>query len=163
MKPAIISRPMSSSKTMKLRTKLTGQLIYIMFYISECLKKLQKCNSKSQGEKEMYTLGSTNFPIPGEPGFPLHTIYANLQTDRKMNDAGLCTPAKTRDWTETLWDSFWPSEWQAQHVVDLLGEGTIPEQESFRTWRVRRASRHCCHSRGLLSTAGWTQFFAFIS
>lgn len=24
----------------------------------------------------MYTLGITNFPIPGEPGFPLNAIYA---------------------------------------------------------------------------------------
>eukprot|EP00069_Balaena_mysticetus_P007245 bmy_19101T0 len=50
-------------------------------------KKLQKCNSKSQGEKEMYTLGITNFPIPGEPGFPLNAIYAkpaNKQEDEVM-------------------------------------------------------------------------------
>ncbi|XP_073737270.1 actin-related protein 2/3 complex subunit 3 isoform X3 [Callorhinus ursinus] len=46
-----------------------------------------KCNSKSQGEKEMYTLGITNFPIPGEPGFPLNAIYAkpaNKQEDEVM-------------------------------------------------------------------------------
>ncbi|KAL4609587.1 actin-related protein 2/3 complex subunit 3 [Arapaima gigas] len=34
-----------------------------------------KCSSKNQGEKEMYTLGITNFPIPGEPGFPLNAMY----------------------------------------------------------------------------------------
>uniref|UniRef100_A0A3B3T5N9 Actin-related protein 2/3 complex subunit 3 n=1 Tax=Paramormyrops kingsleyae TaxID=1676925 RepID=A0A3B3T5N9_9TELE len=34
-----------------------------------------KCTSRSQGEKEMYTLGITNFPIPGEPGFPLNAMY----------------------------------------------------------------------------------------
>uniref|UniRef100_A0A4X1U4K7 Actin related protein 2/3 complex subunit 3 n=1 Tax=Sus scrofa TaxID=9823 RepID=A0A4X1U4K7_PIG len=48
---------------------------------------LEKCNSKSQGEKEMYTLGITNFPIPGEPGFPLNAIYAkpaNKQEDEVM-------------------------------------------------------------------------------
>uniref|UniRef100_A0A8D2H8A8 Actin-related protein 2/3 complex subunit 3 n=1 Tax=Urocitellus parryii TaxID=9999 RepID=A0A8D2H8A8_UROPR len=56
-------------------------------YFFDCLKKLQKCNSKSQGEKEMYTLGITNFPIPGEPGFPLNAIYAkpaNKQEDEVM-------------------------------------------------------------------------------
>lgn len=34
----------------------------------------------------MYTLGITNFPIPGEPGFPLNAIYAkpaNKQEDGK--------------------------------------------------------------------------------
>uniref|UniRef100_A0A8P0PI10 Actin-related protein 2/3 complex subunit 3 n=1 Tax=Canis lupus familiaris TaxID=9615 RepID=A0A8P0PI10_CANLF len=63
--------------------------IYITLYISECLKKLQKCNSKSQGEKEMYTLGITNFPIPGEPGFPLNAIYAKPQL-RQETGLRLC-------------------------------------------------------------------------
>lgn len=35
-----------------------------------------QCSSRSQGEKEMYRLGITNFPIPGEPGFPLNAMYA---------------------------------------------------------------------------------------
>ncbi|KAL2767812.1 actin-related protein 2/3 complex subunit 3 isoform 2, partial [Daubentonia madagascariensis] len=74
-----------SSKDLPLeRNEADRTLIYITLYISECLKKLQKCNSKSQGEKEMYTLGITNFPIPGEPGFPLNAIYAkpaNKQED----------------------------------------------------------------------------------
>lgn len=34
-----------------------------------------QCSSRNQGEKEMYTLGITNFPIPGEPGFPLNAMY----------------------------------------------------------------------------------------
>uniref|UniRef100_A0A3Q1MQH2 Actin related protein 2/3 complex subunit 3 n=1 Tax=Bos taurus TaxID=9913 RepID=A0A3Q1MQH2_BOVIN len=77
-----------SSKDLPLeRNEADRTLIYITLYISECLKKLQKCNSKSQGEKEMYTLGITNFPIPGEPGFPLNAIYAkpaNKQEDEVM-------------------------------------------------------------------------------
>ncbi|KAL4700010.1 hypothetical protein H8957_000100 [Semnopithecus entellus] len=62
-------------------------LIYTPLYISECLKKLQKCNSRSQGEKEMYTLGIANFPIPGEPRFLFNAIYAkpaNKQEDELM-------------------------------------------------------------------------------
>ncbi|KPP69089.1 actin-related protein 2/3 complex subunit 3-like [Scleropages formosus] len=35
-----------------------------------------QCSNRNQGEKEMYTLGITNFPIPGEPGFPLNAMYA---------------------------------------------------------------------------------------
>lgn len=51
--------------------------------LSLCIVSLQ-CSSRSQGEKEMYTLGITNFPIPGEPGFPLNAMYvkpANKQED----------------------------------------------------------------------------------
>ena len=70
-------------KNYEIKNEADRTLIYITLYISECLKKLQKCNSKSQGEKEMYTLGITNFPIPGEPGFPLNAIYAK-PANRKM-------------------------------------------------------------------------------
>ncbi|XP_006894778.1 PREDICTED: vegetative cell wall protein gp1-like [Elephantulus edwardii] len=74
-------------KNYEIKSEADRTLIYITLYISECLKRLQKCNSKSQGEKEMYTLGITNFPIPGEPGFPLNAIYAkpaNKQEDEIM-------------------------------------------------------------------------------
>lgn len=40
----------------------------------------------------MYTLGITNFPIPGEPGFPLNAIYAkpgNKQEEGKANPGPL--------------------------------------------------------------------------
>ncbi|KPP67224.1 actin-related protein 2/3 complex subunit 3-like, partial [Scleropages formosus] len=62
-------------KNYEIKNEADRTLIYVTLYISECLKKLQKCTSKSQGEKEMYTLGITNFPIPGEPGFPLNAMY----------------------------------------------------------------------------------------
>ncbi|KOB67543.1 Arp2/3 complex p21 subunit [Operophtera brumata] len=41
-------------------------LIYLTLYISECLKKLQKCSNKSQGQQEMYMLAISKFDIPGE-------------------------------------------------------------------------------------------------
>uniref|UniRef100_A0A6I8PN98 Actin-related protein 2/3 complex subunit 3 n=1 Tax=Xenopus tropicalis TaxID=8364 RepID=A0A6I8PN98_XENTR len=74
-------------KNYEIKNEADRTLIYITLYISECLKKLQKCNSKGQGEKEMYTLGITNFPIPGEPGFPLNAMYvkpSNKQEDEVM-------------------------------------------------------------------------------
>ncbi|XP_051777195.1 actin-related protein 2/3 complex subunit 3 isoform X1 [Erpetoichthys calabaricus] len=63
-------------QTSLLQNEADRTMIYVTLYITECLKKLQKCSSRSQGEKEMYTLGITNFPIPGEPGFPLNAMYA---------------------------------------------------------------------------------------
>ncbi|XP_078539811.1 actin-related protein 2/3 complex subunit 3-B-like [Lissotriton helveticus] len=74
-------------KNFEIKNEADRTLIYITLYISECLKKLQKCNSKGQGEKEMYILGITQFPIPGEPGFPLNAMYskpANKQVDEVM-------------------------------------------------------------------------------
>lgn len=60
-------------------------LIYITLYITECLKKLQKCANKNQATNEMYTLAISKFDIPGEPGFPLNSVYAKPNS---ASDAG---------------------------------------------------------------------------
>ncbi|KAL5016885.1 hypothetical protein ScPMuIL_006474 [Solemya velum] len=60
----------------EIKSEADRTLIYITLYISEVLKKLQKCNSKNMGLKEMHTLGISNYPIPGEPRFPLNALYA---------------------------------------------------------------------------------------
>uniref|UniRef100_UPI00358E9401 actin-related protein 2/3 complex subunit 3 isoform X2 n=1 Tax=Myxine glutinosa TaxID=7769 RepID=UPI00358E9401 len=76
-------------KNYEIKSEADRTLIYITLYITECLKKLQKCTSKSMGEKEMYTLGITNFPIPGEGGFPLNALYArptNRQEEETMRN-----------------------------------------------------------------------------
>jgi len=63
-------------------------LIYLTFYISECLRKLQKCASKTIGLKEMASLAlSHQLPIPGEAAFPLNSMYkapANRQDEDNM-------------------------------------------------------------------------------
>lgn len=60
-------------------------LIYITLYITECLKKLQRCPNKSQAQQEMYSLAIAKFDIPGDAGFPLNAVYAKPQTPQ---DAG---------------------------------------------------------------------------
>ncbi|XP_070572173.1 actin-related protein 2/3 complex subunit 3-A-like [Ptychodera flava] len=62
-------------KNYEVKSTTDRTLIYITLYISECLKKLQRCQSKNDGEKEMYTLAIRNWNIPGEPGFPLNAVY----------------------------------------------------------------------------------------
>jgi len=51
-------------------------LIYITLYIQECLKKLQRCSTKEEGRKALYTLAVSSFDLPGDPGFPLNNMYA---------------------------------------------------------------------------------------
>ncbi|XP_021370482.1 actin-related protein 2/3 complex subunit 3-like [Mizuhopecten yessoensis] len=60
----------------EIKSEADRTLIYITLFISECLKKFQKCQSKNQGQKEMYTIGIYNYPIPGEKGFPLNAMFA---------------------------------------------------------------------------------------
>ncbi|XP_033113506.1 actin-related protein 2/3 complex subunit 3-like isoform X2 [Anneissia japonica] len=62
-------------KEYEIKSAADRVLIYITLYITECLKKLQKCPSKNAAVKEMNTLGIENFSIPGEPNFPLNALY----------------------------------------------------------------------------------------
>ncbi|XP_022907097.1 actin-related protein 2/3 complex subunit 3 [Onthophagus taurus] len=67
-------------RTYEVKSEADRLLIYITLYITECLKKLQRCSSKSQAQQEMYTLAISRFDIPGDSGFPLNTVYAKPQT-----------------------------------------------------------------------------------
>ena len=72
-------------RTYEVKSEVDRVLIYITLYIPECLKKLQRCTNKNQGNQEMYTLAISKFDIPGEAGFPLNSVYAKPQT---ANEAG---------------------------------------------------------------------------
>lgn len=58
-------------------------LIYLTLYISECLKRLQKCANKGQGQQEMYMLAISKFDIPGEAGFPLNSVYVKPSSSQE--------------------------------------------------------------------------------
>ncbi len=60
-------------------------LIYLTLYIQDCLKKLQRCSSRSQGQQEMYSLAIARFDIPGEAGFPLNGVYARPATPEEAD------------------------------------------------------------------------------
>ena len=57
--------------------------VYLIW--QDCLKKLQKCTSKSQGQSEMYALAISRFDIPGEAGFPLNGVYARPRTPEEAD------------------------------------------------------------------------------
>ncbi|GFY51151.1 hypothetical protein TNIN_290991 [Trichonephila inaurata madagascariensis] len=63
-------------RTYEIKSEADRVLIYLTLYITECLKRLQKCSNKNQGTNEMYSLAIAKFDIPGEPGFPLNAVYA---------------------------------------------------------------------------------------
>jgi len=60
----------------EIKSEADRTLIYITLYITECLKKLQRCQSKNNGLKEMHTIAISRFYIPGESQFPLNAMYA---------------------------------------------------------------------------------------
>ncbi|XP_063990026.1 actin-related protein 2/3 complex subunit 3 [Diachasmimorpha longicaudata] len=63
-------------RTYEIKSEADRVLIYITLYITECLKKLQKCANQNQALNEMYSLAISKFDIPGDPGFPLNSVYA---------------------------------------------------------------------------------------
>ncbi|KAF6030335.1 ARPC3 [Bugula neritina] len=72
-------------KNYEIKNEADRTLIYITLYISECLKKLQKCSSKNQGLKEMHTLAVSQWPLPGDAGFPLNAMYL-APSDKNVED-----------------------------------------------------------------------------
>ena len=70
-------------RTYEVKSEADRLLIYLTLYITECLKKLQKCSNKSQAQNEMYSLAISKFDLPGEPGFPLNSVYARPNTQQE--------------------------------------------------------------------------------
>ena len=52
-------------RTYEIKSESDRVLIYLTLYVTECLKKLQKCSNKNQGLQEMYSLAIARFDIPG--------------------------------------------------------------------------------------------------
>ncbi|KAK0079249.1 hypothetical protein PV325_001483 [Microctonus aethiopoides] len=67
-------------RTYEIKSEADRVLIYIILYITECLKRLQKCPTQNQAITEMYSLAYSKFDIPGDPGFPLNSVYAKPDT-----------------------------------------------------------------------------------
>lgn len=67
-------------RTYEIKSESDRLLIYITLYITECLKKLQRCPNKHQATNEMYSLAISRFDIPGDVGFPLNSVYAKPET-----------------------------------------------------------------------------------
>ncbi|XP_015603571.1 actin-related protein 2/3 complex subunit 3 [Cephus cinctus] len=63
-------------RTYEIKSEADRVLIYITLFITECLKKLQKCVNQNQAANEMFSLAISNFDIPGDSGFPLNSVYA---------------------------------------------------------------------------------------
>ena len=73
-------------RTYEVKSEADRLLIYLTLYVTECLKKLQKCSNKNQAQNEMYTLAISKFDIPGDPGFPLNSVYSRPATQQEAGN-----------------------------------------------------------------------------
>ena len=71
-------------KNYEIKNEADRTLVYITLYISECLKKLQKCNSKAKARKKCMHWELLIFPFLGSLVYHLIPFTPNLQTNRKM-------------------------------------------------------------------------------
>ncbi|KAL5987880.1 Actin-related protein 2/3 complex subunit 3 [Asimina triloba] len=55
-------------------------LIYLTLYINIALKRLEGCRTLAEGTKAIINLGLEKVPVPGEPDFPLGSLFALPQS-----------------------------------------------------------------------------------
>ncbi|XP_062499923.1 actin-related protein 2/3 complex subunit 3-like [Corticium candelabrum] len=72
-------------KNYEIKGEADRVLMYLTLYTTECLKKMTKCRTKNDALKEMNTLALANFPIPGDPNFPLNSFFTKAK-DRAEGD-----------------------------------------------------------------------------
>ena len=53
-----------------METDVDRVLVYLTFYIVECLKKMQKEPSLERAVQSMHSLAREHFSLPGDAGFP---------------------------------------------------------------------------------------------
>ncbi|CAL8103898.1 unnamed protein product [Calicophoron daubneyi] len=71
-------KPLIFFRQYEIKSEADRVLVYLVLYILECLKKLQRCPNKVTASKELISLAIGRFDIPGDPGFPceLNSLYA---------------------------------------------------------------------------------------
>ena len=75
-------------RTYEIKSESDRVLIYLTLYITECLKKLQKCSSKNQGLQEIYSLAIARFDIPGDMTLLLSLLLKFMNKILSSGDAG---------------------------------------------------------------------------
>jgi len=69
-----------------MQSEVDRVLIYITLYITECLKCLERCTSKEQGQQDLFSMAIAKFHLPGEAGFPLNSVYAKPENPDLMRE-----------------------------------------------------------------------------
>ncbi len=50
-------------------------LIYLTLYVTQCLQRLEKCPTPTEGIKALTAMAVESFKIPGDPGFALGSFF----------------------------------------------------------------------------------------
>lgn len=87
-------------------------LIYGILFVNECLTKIRKTMPFSDANKQLNVIASDNFSLPGEPDFPLNSMYA---------------PPANRSEGDTLWSYL--SQFRQELATRLLAYVYATDQQ----------------------------------
>lgn len=62
-------------------------LIYMTLYTTQCLQRLEKCPTPTEGMKALTAMAHEQFSIPGDAGFALGTFY---EAPKSAQEGELC-------------------------------------------------------------------------
>lgn len=79
-------RANSFFKNFEIKGPADRLLIYGILYVSQCLSKLTKMTPMRDASRTLNNLALDSFPVPGEIGFPLNSLY---YAPSNKNDADL--------------------------------------------------------------------------
>nr|CAH8874654.1 unnamed protein product [Trichobilharzia regenti] len=70
----------------ELKSEADRVLVYLVLYILECLRKLQKCPNRIVAGKELAAMAISRFDLPGDPDFPreLNNMYAKPKNSTEL-------------------------------------------------------------------------------
>ncbi|VDL88736.1 unnamed protein product [Schistocephalus solidus] len=104
-------KPLIFFRQFEFKSDADRVLVYLVLYILECLRKLQRCNTKTLGAKELNALAIARFDLPGDPGFPreLNTLYAKPSISEADTMRSYLTQLRTEMGTRLL-KAVYPNE-----------------------------------------------------
>jgi len=60
-------------------------LIYLTLYLQQCLVKCEKFDDKAGAQRELFVMAQKPFAIPGEPAWPLASIFSPPKNTEESN------------------------------------------------------------------------------
>jgi len=58
-------------------------IVYLTLFTGLCLRTIAKCKSADEADKAMQSLKGSKFALPGEPGWPLGTMFPKPEKDEE--------------------------------------------------------------------------------
>lgn len=151
-------RPNVFFKSFEIQSNSDRVLIYLTLYIIECLKRLQRLNTREQALADMHALAISRFDLPGNfrPNFfninlllfprwswlsPQCCLFQTSQPRGARTNAAVFSPASPRMWPPSSGSSVCHRNRKALQMVDLFCKTKIHGHLSCWHWQMNIYTR----------------------